>query len=91
MKLYRPSNGTEADWFASEWCDECAKDIFDLGTGEYIEQCDILDRSLLHDINQIEYPTEWRYCSLTDQPICMAFTTEIKKTELIINPDQLSF
>ncbi len=90
MKLYQPSNGSEGCWFISDWCEKCSRDIWDPQTEKLTEQCDILDRTFFFALDEEKYPTEWRYCPLTNQPICMKFTTE-KEPEYKPNPNQTSF
>lgn len=57
---YRPSNGSEGEWFRSLWCDRCIKDQFD-------KPCSILSRSLTRP----DYPTQW--VEDDDGPRCTAF------------------
>lgn len=60
--LYRPSNGTEGDWFMSHWCDRCSRSH---------GSCDILTATMAYDVTDPEYPREWR----EDErgPLCTAF------------------
>ena len=48
---YLPSNGTEGEWFMSEWCEKCQKDT--IGRGGSI-QCGILTKALLN-----KQPKQW--------------------------------
>lgn len=64
-RAYRPANGTEGDWFCSRWCDRCARDSDD--------GCDILTATLLFQVTDPEYPSEWRTDEQTG-PRCTAFT-----------------
>ena len=68
---YRPSNGSEGDWFMAEFCDQCAKDDVDNN-----KLCDILTRTYAYDVDDKGYPKEWTY----DEgiPVCTAFE-EVKK------------
>lgn len=63
-KPYRPSNGSEGDWFMGNWCDRCAKDSED-------SPCPIVGASMCFDIDDLEYPREW----VRDEagPRCTAF------------------
>jgi len=63
MELYRPSNGTEGDWFMGKFCEKCI----------YHEDgwCDIIDKSFWFDTDDKEYPQEWQYDG--DNPICTKF------------------
>lgn len=59
VRLYRPSNGTEGEGFMAVYCEECERDrLFREGRGE---GCEILSRSLIFDIDDEAYPTEWQY------------------------------
>ena len=63
---YQPSNGTEGMIFTDQYCMQC-KHCDPNPEGE--KQCDILLRTLVHDINDEEYPSEWTY-SEKDVPVC---------------------
>lgn len=65
VKPYRPSNGTEGEIFQEQFCYQCKNDSEEEG-------CDILLRSMVHQINEPEYPTEWIYDE-NKQPVCTAF------------------
>jgi len=61
-KLYRPSNGTEGEWFMSRWCHQCEA-LEEVGTGE---PCPILGDALAGlDVEQ------WRI--RRGSPCCIAF------------------
>ena len=74
---WRPSNGTEGDYFFSRWCCQCErdkslssdKDFDDCDEGE---RCEIINRTFLHDVDHPEYPVEWQY-GKDGQPCCIAF------------------
>lgn len=54
---YRPSNGTEGEGFLDRFCHECARDGY---TDAHPERgCQILARSLAHQIGEPGYPREW--------------------------------
>ncbi len=59
-KPYRPSNGTEGMMFMEAFCERCTKDRFD-ETGKPEDGCDILMRTLCHEIKDAEYPPEWTH------------------------------
>jgi hypothetical protein len=66
-RRYRPSNGTEGDIFDARFCSACTRDR-PFGT------CDVLTRTLIHQVSDPDYPTEW---IIDDRgPRCTAFTTE---------------
>ena len=71
---YRPSNGTEGDFFMASWCEKCALSDYD-GDG-----CMIQLRALAHGIDEPEYPSEWVYSS-DGAPCCTAFATERRDDE----------
>jgi len=48
--LYRPSNGTAGEGFHARFCYRC---------GRNWEKCSILTRTLIHSIDEPEYPREW--------------------------------
>lgn len=54
---YRPSNGSEGDYFIADWCARCLKYRTDDERDE--SECDILTRSFWYDLGDKEYPTEW--------------------------------
>lgn len=62
-RLYRPPNGTEGMMFTGRWCDNCRRDIN--------MNCPIVADTMVFDIDDPEYPTEWRYC--LDVPVCIKF------------------
>ena len=63
MKKYKPSNGTEGEGFMGQYCYQCIHERWVHAMEEDIEQdkCDILTRTMIHDINDPEYPSEWTY------------------------------
>jgi hypothetical protein len=66
---YRPSNGTEGDYFVAEWCSNCALADFD-GEG-----CMINLRAYAFNINEPEYPAEWNYTN-AGTPQCTAYVAD---------------
>lgn len=50
-KPYRPSSGTEGDFFREDWCDNCKHDSED-------NPCKILGRTFWYSIDDPEYPGE---------------------------------
>lgn len=66
IKLYRPCNGTEGDWFRAQFCDRCQRD-----RPEVEEYCEILGLTFAYDVDAPEYPRQW---VLEDgHPRCTAF------------------
>ena len=75
--LYRPSNGTEGEYFFDAWCRKCQRDKAmregcDLDDCDDNERCDLIAASMAFDIDEDGYPKEWRY-GKDGQPCCTAF------------------
>lgn len=67
---YRPSNGTEGEYFSAAFCAQCKA-----GTGFHDENaalCDIAMSSMAFGKDDPEYPKEWIYGE-DGQPKCTAF------------------
>lgn len=77
---YRPSNGTEGDFFFAGWCTKCARDkhlredtaFEDTFEGGDDDLCEILGRTFVYNVEDSEYPKEWQY-GKDGQPCCTAF------------------
>lgn len=70
MEKYRPSNGSEGDWFINEYCMNC---IHENPSQESKHKCDILTFTFCLDLNDKDYPSEWTY-NEKHEPICTAFS-----------------
>lgn len=57
-ELYRPSNGSEGEWFINEYCMHCMHCDPD---PHGLKQCQILCASLCYSVNEEGYPKEWVY------------------------------
>ena len=68
-KPYRPSNGSEFDWFHTKWCAPCIRDDM-----EDI-QCPILLASFVNEPGDPDYPPEWQY-SASGVPMCTGFQSD---------------
>jgi hypothetical protein len=68
IELFQPSNGTHGDIFMSEFCYRCAKFPHD---SDAKNQCQIVLATMAYDIDDPEYPNQWRY--VDDKPTCTAF------------------
>jgi hypothetical protein len=68
-KLYRPSNGTEGDWFTDKHCMRCIHCDPD---PDGAKQCKILCASLVYSVHEAGYPTEWVYDE-KEQPTCTSY------------------
>jgi len=68
IQLYQPSNGTEMDYFCSRFCFKCLKMPV---SHDAKNQCKILGDVLCCNMEDKEYPNQWRY--LKGKPVCTAF------------------
>lgn len=74
---YRPSNGTEGEFFYHNWCEHCGKELISVDPLDYSGACEILTRTMFFEIGDPEYPKEW-VAELDDdtgyeEPKCTAF------------------
>lgn len=69
---YRPSNGSEGDWFMGKFCHQCARANLDEDSGK--PPCVILGLMLGYGIDDPQYPKE----IIQDEngPRCTAFVHE---------------
>ena len=72
MRKYQPSNGTEGDIFMESFCAKCKHCGGDPGYPEDGFDCDILDNSLIYDVDDKEYPEEWTY-DKDGKPTCTKY------------------
>jgi len=72
---YRPSNGSEGDWFMSRFCWKCIKD-------SEAKPCRIIGRTMALDVDHKDYPREWIEDS--DGPRCTAFSDKMPPRPTII-------
>jgi hypothetical protein len=75
-KPYRPSNGTEGDYFQNDWCEKCARDQAFRNNPDSGDGCPIVAATLIFDIHESEYPKEWIEDDDGSNPRCTAFTTD---------------
>lgn len=69
---YRPSNGTEGDWFMSKFCSNCIYGKYE-HTGDINDNpCEIANRAWLFDLSDEGYPEEWIY-GHDGKPTCTTF------------------
>jgi len=64
-RSYRPSNGSEGEWFLGRFCHRCVKD----SEGK---PCSILGRTFTYNETDKRYPKEW--IEDADGPRCTAFS-----------------
>lgn len=69
IEKYKPSNGTEGEIFQAHWCDNCKHDDFDDQT--CTGGCSILSKTMLYDVDDPDYPSEWQV--IDGKPECKAF------------------
>lgn len=68
-RKYCPSNGTEGDWFISEYCMNC----FHCDPNpDGKKQCMILCASMCYSVNDPKFPSEWIY-NEEGKPTCTNF------------------
>lgn len=71
-KLYRPSNGSEGDWFIHKYCFNCIHGKYE-HTGDVNDNpCEIAGLTFAFDTRDKEYPKEWCY-DKDGKPTCTAF------------------
>lgn len=58
-KPYRPSNGSEGEWFQSKFCDLCRFDAKYRRTQDGKDGCKILANVYAYNIDHPDYPKEW--------------------------------
>ncbi|MDP2816301.1 MAG: hypothetical protein Q8O19_06445 [Rectinemataceae bacterium] len=79
-KKYRPSNGTEGDYFYENWCFRCKRDQ-GFRDGLSNDGCRILADTMAYLADDPNYPKEWVYGEDGD-PICTAFDEDTKDCEV---------
>lgn len=67
MKKYRPSNGTEGDYFMSKFCYQCIHDNPDYNAKS--PRCEIMTLTMCLSVDDKDYPKEWTYDE-NGKPIC---------------------
>ena len=78
---YRPSSGSESDWFMSRWCELCVKD-------RPSKPCSIIGRTMALAIDDRKYPPQW--VEDDDGPRCTAFADhEAPKPTIIKDKRQI--
>lgn len=76
-ELYRPSSGTEGEWFIGQWCGNCERDKCQNGSKPMDECtqddfCQIIGKTMWLDVDDPDYPKEWIEDE-EDGPRCTAF------------------
>ncbi len=71
-KKYRPSNGTEGEYFTAAWCEQCKRDAAFQADPDTGEGCPIVASTFYLDLSDPDYPAEWQY-GPDGQPKCTAF------------------
>jgi hypothetical protein len=67
LRPYRPSNGTEGEFFIESHCCKCIKDRN--------EDCPILAASFAYNVDEPGYPKEW--VEVDDGPMCTAYVPDV--------------
>lgn len=96
-KKYRPSNGTEGDFFMNKFCFQCINENPD---PDKKPNCKIMTASMMFNVDDKKYPKEWVYDE-NDSPTCTSFVkwdwdndgdpndSDNPKAPVIIDPNQL--
>lgn len=71
VEKYQPSSGTEGCMFAEQFCDQCLHEKWGHTQDDRDKKCNILNRAMVYDIKDADYPSEWIY--VNDRPTCTAF------------------
>ena len=73
-KKYRPSNGTEGEYFMEEHCYQCLHErwIHRQKEDRDEDKCAIITDAMCYDLKDPEYPSEWTY-DAKGQPTCTKF------------------
>lgn len=66
LRPYRPSNGTEGEYFIEAHCCKCIKDRN--------HDCAILAATMAYTLDDPEYPKEW--VRVDDGPMCTAYVPD---------------
>lgn len=73
MKLYKPANGTEGEWFFSKFCYNCKYYVEDKESGSDDCELNLIIAAEINEITDNDYPDEWTYDE-KGNPICTDFT-----------------
>jgi hypothetical protein len=72
LRKFRPSNGTEGMIFVENFCDHCKHEKFCHTNNDNDKKCDILTNSMMHNVDEPEYPAELIYGD-DGQPTCTKY------------------
>lgn len=70
-RKYRPSNGIESMCFMENFCEQCIHEKWSHTQDDNDKKCEILSRTMIFDIDEPEYPSEWTYDE--NGPTCTKF------------------
>lgn len=76
MNLYQPSNGTEGECFIDKWCANCIHEDWLHTQKDGDKKCDILSNTMIYNLSDPEYPTEW--IEEDGVPRCTAFKKRVE-------------
>lgn len=71
-KPYRPSCGTEGEWFTAKFCVTCERDRAAWEREEYDKGCPILAMSYVFCPDDPNYPQQWVF-DTEGRPVCTAY------------------
>lgn len=72
VRSYCPSNGSEGEWFISQYCAKCIHEQFLHTQNGNHKTCKILSDTMVFSVNDPGYPKEWIYDN-EGNPDCTAF------------------
>lgn len=75
MKLYKPANGTEGEWFFNKFCYRCKNYVEDEESGSLDCKLNLIIAAEINNTTDDDYPDEWRY-NEKDKPVCTEFIKE---------------
>lgn len=78
MTPYRPSNGSEGEYFMAKYCEHCKHDAKHRRTDDAQYGCKIIVYSFAYNIDDPNYPKEWVYAD-DGAPTCTKFAPPVKR------------
>ncbi len=84
---YRPSNGTEGEWFIALWCCTCEYERARRDNPD-ADGCDIVIMTMALGIDHPDYPKEWQYGP--NGPRCTAYWEDGAEEPSTIDPATLT-
>lgn len=84
IAAYRPSNGTEGEWFIAKWCATCVHEQARRDDPD-ADGCDIVTWTMALPIDHPDYPNEWQYGP--NGPRCTAYWEDGKAEPILLDPN----